>query len=125
MARNKILVIDDEESLCRFLKLNLEGTGSYEVRVELKAANAFKAAMAFVPDLIILDYMMPEMDGGDVAMQLKNHPTTSKIPVIFLTAIATKSDSQGQRNLIAGRCVMAKPVDMDELIANIEWSIKK
>ena len=71
MSKQRILVVDDEPSITRLLKLNLEQTGRYEVRVENLGARAYEAAQEFMPDLVLLDIMMPDMDGSDVAASLK------------------------------------------------------
>jgi len=86
MNRKKILVVDDEVSLTRMLKRNLEATGRYEVCEENFGARALEAARAFGPDLIVLDVMMPDADGGEVASRLGEDPRLRDVPVIFLTA---------------------------------------
>jgi len=67
MNMKRILVIDDEPSITLNLKLTLESGGDYEVLGENNPANALAAAQTFQPDLILLDVMMPDLDGGDVA----------------------------------------------------------
>lgn len=120
MNKKKILIVDDEVRLCRILKLNLEEAGNYEVKTESRSTNAMAAVFAFHPDLIVLDYVMPEMDGADVLKQLEANPKTQKIPIIFLTAVATKEDTNEQGTMIGGHFVIAKPVAMEELIEAIE-----
>jgi len=83
----RILVVDDEPSVTRNLKLNLESSGDYDVFAENHAGNALAAARIFRPDLILLDVMMPGMDGGDVAARLRADPLLRDTPVIFLTAL--------------------------------------
>src|SRR5258706_15639749 len=86
MLPKKILVVDDEVTITRLLKLNLEKTGAYVVREENRGAKAYAAAREFKPDLILLDVMMPDLDGGEVAAQLQADPLMKGIPIIFLTA---------------------------------------
>jgi len=74
MKTKRILVIDDEPSITRTMKVNLERTGAYEVRAENHSDRALTTARQFQPDLIFLDVMMPEMDGGAVAQRLKDDP---------------------------------------------------
>ena len=71
MITKRILVVDDEPSVTRNLKLNLESSDGYDVFAENHAANALTAARIFRPDLILLDVIMPGMDGGDVAARLR------------------------------------------------------
>ncbi len=120
MDKKKILIVDDEIKLCRILKLNLEETGKYEVQTESNSTKVVATVFAFHPDLIVLDFVMPEMDGGDVLKQLESNAKTKNIPIIFLTAVATKEDTNDQGSVIGGHFVIAKPVDMDELIEAIE-----
>src|SRR6266404_3958772 len=94
MAKKKILVIDDEEGMTRMLKRNLEATYRYDVRTENSSAAAVAAAGEFLPDLILLDVMMPGMDGGDVAAKLQQDPRLSQIPIVFLSAIITKAETE-------------------------------
>lgn len=121
MSKKKILLVDDEESLCRILKLNLEETGDYEVRTETKGTRALSVARAFNPDLIILDFVMPDIDGGSLLNQLKGDDATKNTPVIFLTAIASREDSA--ENVIGGHYILAKPVPFDKLVQSIEEKI--
>ena len=125
MQKKKILLVDDEQSLLRILKLNLEDTGRFEVQTESKGANALSVAMAFKPDLIILDFIMPDMDGGDVLKQLESHTQTKKTPVIFMTAVATKEDTKGQGAEIGGHFVLAKPVSVENLIETIDRKLNE
>lgn len=120
MYKKRILVIDDEESLCRMVKMNLEGTDKYEVRTETKGANAIRAAKEFKPDLIFLDIIMPDVDGGEVSRLLKEDKMTGNIPLIFLTAIVTDKEVKEEAGVIGGSIFLAKPVSVDKLIQCIE-----
>ena len=90
MEAKRILVIDDEPSMTRMIRLNLEMTKRYQVREENNAMHALAAAREFKPDLILLDVIMPGMDGGELARRIKTDPTLSLVPVIFLTGTVTK-----------------------------------
>ena len=70
MAKSKILIIDDEENLCFLVKMNLEATGRYEVLTATDPREGLKLAKANIPDLILLDLMMPHMEGSEVAERL-------------------------------------------------------
>ncbi len=123
MNRKKILIIDDEEKFTKFVKLNLELTGKYEVRVENNGSRGLEAAKAFNPDLILLDVMMPDMDGSEVAAQLKEEEICKNIPVVFLTAIVTKQEIDEKGSNIGGHPFIAKPVNLKNLISTIEQNI--
>jgi CheY-like chemotaxis protein len=126
MAKKKILVVDDEASLTRMLRRNLEATGKYEVREENTGALAYATAQQFQPDMIILDVMMPDMDGGDVAAKIQDDESLKHIPIVFLTAILKKEEvAESTGSTIGGRTFLAKPVKVDDLIACIENHLDK
>ncbi len=121
MKKKKILIVDDEESLVRVYKLLIENTGKYEVWKETKGAKAFSTAKKFMPDLILLDIMMPDVDGGTVAAQLKEDEDTKDIPVVFVSAAITKEEEKNEEGIIKGGYpILAKPVPMDKLLEAIE-----
>lgn len=84
---HKVLVVDDEESIVELLKYNLEKSG-YEVRTALDGIQAVELAKKFFPDLVLLDIMMPKMDGVETCRLLRNIPELQKTFIIFLTARA-------------------------------------
>lgn len=81
----KILLVDDERDILDFLSYNLENAG-YEVRVAQNGLEGVKVAQKFLPDLILLDMMMPEMDGVQTCEEIRNLDTKKEIVVAFLTA---------------------------------------
>jgi two-component system, OmpR family, alkaline phosphatase synthesis response regulator PhoP len=82
---HKVLVVDDEEPILELLKYNLE-KGGYEVKTAQDGVRAVDIAKRFVPDLVLLDIMMPKMDGVETCRQLRNMPELQKTFVVFLTA---------------------------------------
>lgn len=124
-VKKKILVVDDEASMTRMLKRNLESTGKYEVRTENSGNAAVAAARAFRPDFILLDVMMPDMDGGQIAACLKEDKELQNIPVVFLTAIVKKEETAPTGGDIGGCEYLAKPVKAEDLVACIERHLGK
>jgi len=118
--KKKILLIDDEEDFCFFVKLNLEKTGKYEVLTTTSGSRGIIMASKEQPDLILLDIIMPEISGGQVAEQLLESPKTKDIPVLFITAIASRREVQSQEGVIGGRQFIAKPVTPEEIMAKID-----
>ena len=114
--RKRILVVDDEESLTRLLKVCLEETGQFVVQTENIATHALEAASQFHPDLILLDVMMPEVDGGVLVNQFKESLRFKGVPIVFLTALATPAEVHQHGGLIGGLPFLAKPVDIPEVI---------
>lgn len=120
MEKKRILLVDDEKSFTSLLKLNLEETGQYDVRVENWAEDAIKAVKEFKPHLVFLDIIMPRMAGGDVAAILDNDPELSKIPIVFLTAAVRKHQVEENDGIICDHPCLAKPSTVEEIIAAIE-----
>src|SRR5712671_3825381 len=125
MIMKRILVVDDEPSVTRNLKLNLESSGGYDVFAENHAGNALAAARIFRPDLILLDVMMPGMDGGDVAARLRADPLLRDTPVIFLTALVSNEETDGHEMVSGAEMFLAKPVDISELKKTVEDHIRR
>ena len=118
--KKKILVVDDESRITRMIKRNLEVTGNYEVETENDRIAAIATARRFDPDLVVLDVMMPDMDGGEVLAVIRDDPKLHHLPVIFLTAIVTQEETGHQGKEIGGRFFLAKPVKTEDLVAAIE-----
>ncbi len=125
MSKKKILVVDDEASLTRMLRRNLEATGKYEVKEENSGVQAYSSAKQFQPDMILLDVMMPDMDGGAVAAQIQDDENLKHIPIVFLTAIVQKEEAEDTGSNIGSRTFLAKPVKLDDLITCIENKLGK
>ena len=122
MSVKKILVVDDDAMITRFLKLVLEKTGRYQIRTENKGAAAVSAAAEFLPELIILDVNMPDMDGGVVASQLKAREDLRHIPVVFLTGNVSEEEADAQIT-IGENSVLAKPINLEKLVDCIERNL--
>jgi CheY-like chemotaxis protein len=118
----RILIVDDERDNTHLVKILLEKIGSYCVLEENDAAKTHQSARDFRPDVILLDIMMPQRDGGDVAAQIKADPAMHRTPIIFLTALVTKAEAMAGFH-IQGHPVLAKPVNISELIKRIEENL--
>ncbi len=119
MASKKILIIDDEEDLSFFVKANLELAGDYEVVVATSGKAGIKAASQYKPDLILLDIMMPKMDGFEVLKKLKSSHATFSIPVIMLTAKGD-DESKLKASKLYDEDYIIKPVRIEFLKTRIE-----
>lgn len=114
----KVMVVDDEEGFTKLLKMNLEKTGDYEVQIENKSTRALAVAREFRPDVVLLDIVMPDMDGGDVAAQFQDDPMLRKVPVIMLTALVAEGETSSGSVAQAGTMnVLPKPVNMEILLS--------
>ena len=118
--KKKVLIIDDEVAFTNIVKLTLEGKGTYEVCVENDSRHAIAAARKFWPDIIILDVVMPQLDGGEVHTQFRADPVLKHTPIIFLTAIVRQKEVDEHNGMIGGSFYLAKPVSADDLVSAIE-----
>lgn len=118
----KILLVDDEEDILEFLEYNLLGEG-FEV---VKASNGREALdnLKVEPDLIILDIMMPEMDGYEVCQKIRMNPAFKRTPVIFLSAKSSEVDEIKGLELGADD-FMKKPISTKKLIARVKSNLRK
>ena len=119
----KLLLIDDDPNLILLVKDYLEFRG-YNVDTAENGREALEVLDHLVPDMIICDVMMPEMDGYDLVKHIREEPTTNRIPVLFLSA---KGQSQDRvKGLNEGADVyMSKPFEPEELVAQVESSLKQ
>jgi CheY-like chemotaxis protein len=117
-----ILIIDNNRDFAHSAKLALERTGRYFVYEENDGSKAHQTAQGLKPDLILLDIAMPETDGGEVAARIESDPTLNRTPIVFLTALVTKSETKSGLQ-IQGHPFLAKPISIPELVAGIEQSL--
>ena len=118
----KILLVDDEVDILEFLKYNLEQE-KFEVLVSSNGKDALKN-IEQNPDLIVLDIMMPEMDGFELYQKIKNEKKYQHIPIIFLTAKSGETDEIRGLDLGASDYIQ-KPVSPKKLIARIKSNLRK
>ena len=122
--RNKrILVVDDLPQDTRLLQGFLEQNG-YVVRVENDPTAALSAAEEFKPDLILMDVMMPEISGGELAALFKADPKTKDIPILFLTATITKEDADLCGGRIGKYRFLAKPIVLTEVLTSVQRHLR-
>ena len=118
--RSRILIVDDVKVATRLLRMTLERTGKYEVREENDPTQVMAAALEFKPDLIVLDLIMPDMDGRDVAAALRHNEMLAKVPIVFLTATVRKSEVDARGGILGGYPFMAKPASTAAIVELID-----
>ena len=117
-----IMVVDDEQHVVEVVRAMLIRKG-YEVIVASNGREALETLEDARPDLILLDIVMPEMDGATLAEELRKRPETAAIPIVFLTGLLDgKRDSSGDAT-ITGQHMLAKPFGADELFEVLERSV--
>lgn len=121
--KQKVLVVDDEENIRMLVKFNLEKAG-YEVLEASDGNKAIETAVNSTPDIVILDLMLPGVDGLEVCRNLKRHPRTAALPIIMLTAKSDEIDRVIGLELGADD-YMTKPFSQRELVARIKAVLRR
>jgi CheY-like chemotaxis protein len=128
--KKKILMIDDEQEIGELVKSVLERTGRYEVFLSTRAPEGIQLAKLHKPDLILLDVMMPEMDGTEAARILCDDEQTRGITIVFVTAVAVPmaflaslvadKESEQKAGTIGGHYFIQKPISPKELVLRLD-----
>src|SRR3954447_1655388 len=108
--KQRVLIVDDESGFTRLVRLTLERSGNYQVLEQNDGEQAWLTAREYKPDIIFLDVVMPKVDGGEVAQQIRSDPLLSHVPIIFLTALVSQKESQHD---FGGFPFLGKPVSVD------------
>ncbi len=109
----RVVLIDDDPDLRKLVKLTLEFTAGWKVFTAADGAEGIRVVREVKPDVAIVDYMMPGMDGYEVTRHLKGDSQTSEIPIVFLTARRELDDVQVRESGAVG--VVVKPFDPEKL----------
>jgi putative two-component system response regulator len=120
--RAKILIVDDSELSLEILQAKLGGR--YDIVATNSPGNALKLARETKPDLILCDFDMPEMDGGDLSEALRADDELRYIPLLFLTALASTGDLNRQHKQLGGRPAISKDSPLERIVARIEDLLK-
>ncbi len=118
----RILIVDDNPRFSHSARLILQESGQYVFCEENDAASAVETARSFRPDLILLDLVMPQLDGAEVAAQVESDWALHGVPIVFVTGLVTRDEARnGQR--IDGHRVVSKPVSSFDLLGAVEESL--
>jgi DNA-binding response OmpR family regulator len=117
VAAKKILIAEDDPSVRFTLEFLLQDEG-YEVLLAEDGEQAFDLAKAHLPDMILLDHIMPKMDGREVAVALREDPATTSIPILMLSGMGPDRDTA-----VEGVDYIGKPFSPDELAARLKKAL--
>ena len=118
----RVLIVDDNPRFSQSVRLILQQSGHYVVCEENDAESALGTARSFRPDLILLDLVMPQLDGAEVATQIESDWALHGVPIVFVTGLVTPAEAKnGQR--IDGHRVLSKPVSSSNLLRVVEESL--
>jgi len=120
---NRVCYVEDDEDIQRIVRMSLERIGKMTVEVVGDPTKAIDAMKVFKPDLVMLDWMMPAMDGPTLFRQMKTRPETSSLPVVFITAKAAQRDLDELTSLGAAGTISKpfSPKDLPDQLRAI-WS---
>lgn len=125
MAKKKILVVDDELNYLFIMKHMLKEHERFEVRTTYLASQVLYVAHEFKPDLIMLDCMMPGMDGGELAGQIQNDPVLKNTPFFFLTCTVSHIEASPSKCYAGKQTYVPKDIEFDELVKLIDERLKE
>jgi len=123
MQRKRILLVDDEVSLIEFIKIRLETTMDYEVKILADANDILNQVHVFKPDVIVLDLLLPGIGGLEACEILDNDPLGASVPIIILSALGKEADKVKAYKLGVVEYLI-KPVEPATLLTAIEKAIK-
>ena len=123
-GNSRILIVDDNSAFTRHVSEFLQNTHRYVVCEENDPRSALETARSFHPDLILLDLIMPEADGTEVAAQIESDWMLHSVPIVFVTALITREEARDGRR-IEGHRIIPKPGHASELIKVAEENLPK
>jgi CheY-like chemotaxis protein len=123
MTTRRILIVDDEDDIREVAQVSLELVGQYEVLTASSGRDGLRFARQERPDAILLDVMMPDMDGPATLAELRADPVTKDIPVVFLTA-KTQSAERGRLALLGAAGILTKPFDPLTLASDVASTLR-
>jgi len=122
MINKKILIVDDEEEVLSLLYKRLSAEG-YQVIKAMTGQDAIERTKTYMPNLILMDIVLPDLEGSEVVQMLKEDPKTEDIPVVFLSGILTRDDRQTKLEVnVGGRLfdAISKPFNYEELMSAVK-----
>ena len=114
----KILIVDDEPDILKLLEMRFKAEGFKVIKSD-SGVRAIEIAKRERPDLIVMDIMMPDMDGGQASAQLKEDEDTSRIPVIFLTGLLKQQEAGDDPETESPNVILPKPLNWPDLMAKV------
>ena len=123
MTIRRVLIVDDDEDVRNITELAASRLGKWETTLAANGVEALEKARSDPPDVILLDVMMPELDGPATLVRLREDPATAGVPVIFLTAKAQRGEVESYKAL--GACgVIVKPFEIRNFVAQVRQIVE-
>ncbi|MFH0986156.1 MAG: response regulator [Candidatus Omnitrophota bacterium] len=121
--KRSVLIVDDDVASSQMEKMILEQTGLYSVNVCNRGSDAFKVIQTTQPELVLLDVMMPDVDGTEIAERVQKDKSLAFIQIVFMTALASPQDV-GRGSLIGGRPFIPKPISSESFLKRVNGFFK-
>jgi CheY-like chemotaxis protein len=122
--KTRVLIVDDNRRFVEGARAILQRTGQYTVCVETNALRALETARSFKPDLLLVDLVMPEIDGAELARQIGGDWALHDVPIVFVTALIAPEEANDARR-IDGHRISAKPHTAAELVRVVEENLPR
>lgn len=120
MDPKRILIVDDDVAVADSLARGLRRLGGHEVQTENVGDRVVAAARSFSPDLVLLDIVMPGMDGSEIAAAVHRDPALASTPIAFLTGLVSEEELGGSALDQGGHWIIPKPIEPQRLLAIVE-----
>lgn len=117
--KRRVLIVDDDAEITHCLGQQLDATSGYETMGVTEALHVIPTVKAWRPDVVLLDLLMPKMNGSEIAARMGADPALQKIPLIFMTAAVTE-EAAARAGIIGPHRFLTKPIQLHELLLNIE-----
>jgi len=121
--KRSILIVDDDVDASQMAKMILENTGLYAVSVCNRGSEAFKIIQATHPELVLLDIVMPDADGTDIAAQIQKEKSLALTKVVFMTSLVSQAEVRDQ-SVIGGHPFISKPISGEILLQRVKGFFK-
>lgn len=115
-STKRILVVDDEETICRLAKRMLDSAGGYTVEIETDGSKVTTTAREFKPDLLLLDVVIPDVEGYEINDLILTDSHLQSVPVVFMTGILSDEEVLDREGMMLGRPCIAKPITKEKLL---------
>ena len=119
----RILIVDNNSQFARMARLLLDQSGKYIACTVIDPRRALETARSFKPDLVLVDLIMPQEDGMEVAAQLEADWALHGVPIVFLTSLITANEAKDGRR-VYGHWILPKPTSGSELIGIVEQNLR-
>ena len=121
--KRSVLIVDDDVASSQMEKIFLESTGLYAVSICNRGSDAFKVIQATRPELVLLDVMMPDVDGTEIAERVQQDKSLEFTQIVFMTALASPEDL-GRGSLIGGHSFIPKPISSESFLKRVSGFFK-